>query len=44
MTFLEFNILYFEDKYSYTIENSIILYTYVTKAEIYECYSYDDFL
>ena len=42
MTLYEFNILSFEDKYKTAID-SLFLYVYVTKAEVYECYSFDTF-
>jgi len=43
MTLDEFNILSFRDKYKTALENGIILYNYVTKAEAYECYSFNTF-
>jgi len=42
MTLYDFNILSFEDKYKTAID-SLFLYVYVTKAEVYECYSFDTF-
>ena len=43
MTLYEFNILSFEDKYNTGIDNGVFLYVYKTKAEVYECYSFETF-
>ncbi len=43
MTLYKFNILSFEDKYNTAIDYGLYLYVYVTKAEVYECYSFDTF-
>jgi len=43
MTINEFNILSFADKYNVAIDNGIFLYNFVTKDEVYECYSFENF-
>ncbi|SFZ91328.1 hypothetical protein SAMN05428642_1022 [Flaviramulus basaltis] len=43
MTINEFNILSFENKYEIATYKGLFLYNYVTKEEVYDCYSFDTF-